>query len=125
MTVPARDDFMSRAKAILDRSARSNEPLDFQILANELVPAAPDALVGVLAQPARALGDGFVPNTRVLSTLVKFRARTPTWSIEIDRGALRDGDIEFDAARNTLTINNLPAALTADLRAEFEANGAD
>jgi len=121
----ARDDFMGRAKGILDRTARSNEQLDFQTFANELVPAAPDTLVGHLAAPARALGDGFVPNVRVLNTLVKFRARTPRWSIEIDRGALRNGEVEFDPARNTLTINNLPAELTADLRAEFDADGAD
>lgn len=125
MAAPARDDFMSRAKGILDRTARSNEPLDFQTLANELVPAAPDVLAGHLAEPARALGDGFVPNTRVLNTLVRFRARTARWSIEMDRAALRDGEVEFDPARATLTINNLPAGLIADLRAEFDANVAD
>jgi nucleoid-associated protein len=120
-----RDDFMVRAKGILDRSARSNEQLDFQTFANELVPASPQALTDHLGQPARKLGDGFVANSRVLNTLVKFRARTPRWSIEIDRGALRDGEIVFDAARNTLTITNLSAELAADLRAEFADDAAD
>lgn len=119
MDAAQRDDFMVRAKGILDRSARGNEQVDFQTFANELVPAAPQTLTDHLGEPARQLGDGFVPNNRVLSTLVKFKARTPHWSIEIDRGALRDGEIVFDPARNTLTITNLPAELAADLRAEF------
>lgn len=119
LSVTQRDDLMVRAKAILDRSARSNEPVDFEAFANELVPAAPQTLTEHLGQPARALGDGFVPNNRVLNTLVKFKARTPHWSIEMDRGALRDGEILYDPARNTLTITNLPADLSASLRDEF------
>ncbi|GEM_PF-3480601 len=84
-----RDEFMVRAKAILDRNVKDNEQLDFQAMANELVPAAPDSLTDHLGAPERGLGDGFIPNARVIGSLVKFRARTPRWSIEIDRGAIR------------------------------------
>jgi len=119
MGLAQRDQFLVRAKDILGRSARGNEQVDFQEFANELVPAGPQALTDHLGDPGRRLGDGFVPNDRVLNSLVKFKARTPRWSIEIDRGALRDGEILFDPVRDTLTITNLPVGLSADLRAEF------
>lgn len=125
MDADKRDEFMVRAKTILEKSAKDNEQLDFQTFANELVPAAPQTLTDHLAAPERGLGDGFTPNARVIGTLVKFRARTPRWSIEIDRGAIREGEILFDAEHNTLTINNLPAELSAALRAELVIDGED
>ena len=119
MVPAARDDFMVRAKGILDRTARTNEQLDFQEFANELVPTDPAVLAEYLGESDRQLGDGFVPNVRVIGTLVKFRARTPHWSIEIERSAIREGEIVFDAQNNTLTITALPDELAAELRAEF------
>lgn len=119
MDAAGRDAFLSRAKDILDRSARSNEQVEFRVLANELVPGEPELLTDYLGAADRRLGDGFVPNNRVLNTLVKFKARTPNWSIEIDRSAFRDGDIVFDPGVNSLTITRLPAELSAKLRAEF------
>jgi nucleoid-associated protein len=125
MEATARDDFLARAKTALDRVARTREPLAFQALANELVPDSPEVLAEYLADPDRKLGDGFVPNTRILGTLVKFRARTRLWSIEMDRSAIRDGEIRFDPEENTLTILTLPADLTEQLRAEFADDAAD
>jgi nucleoid-associated protein len=71
-----REDFMRRARSICERSARARAELDFTALANELVPDAPDDLLERLNDPARNLTDGFVPNAAVLTTLVRFKART-------------------------------------------------
>nr|WP_275437554.1 nucleoid-associated protein [Roseomonas mucosa] len=118
-----KDEFLSRAKAICDRTARRREEIDFQTLANELVPDDPASLVEILADPNRQLGDGFVPNVRILGTLVKYRARTPYWSIEIDRSAITEGQIFFNEEENSLVIRDLPPELAADLRAELDRDG--
>jgi nucleoid-associated protein len=120
-----RNDFMVRARTVLDRGARADEHLDFQALANELAPADPAPLAEFLGDPAKQLGDGFVPNRQVLNTLVKIRYRTPRWSIEIERGAMTDGEVSFNVEENTLTINNLPPDFVAELNAELSDHGED
>lgn len=125
MNPDARNDFVTRAKSILDREARAHEQLDFQALANELTPTDPTSLSEFLGDPARQLGDGFVPNRRVINTLVKIQYRAPRWAIEIERGAMNDGEVSFDPENNALTINNLPDELVAELNAELADYGED
>lgn len=117
-----RDDFLSRAKAICDRSARARDEIDFQTLANELMPKSPAILLDALTDPELKLNDGFVPDRRALSSLVRFKARTPLWSVEFDREALSGGKILFDATDRTLTLTDLPEELTAQLKAEIEVD---
>lgn len=125
MEVAKRDDFLARAKATLDETARRGDLVDFQTLANVLVPSEPELLAEFLGDPDRRLGDGFSPNRRVLGTLVKFRARTPLWSIEIDRAAIAEGAVVFDPENRTLTITQVPNDFAEELRGEYEVHAED
>lgn len=115
MDLAERETFLSRAKGICARSYREHEELDFQTFANELVPDDPASLVAVLADPARGLSEGFVPDARTLKLLVSYRAKTPLWSIEFDRSALTAGQIEYRAAEDVLIVRGLPDDLKAKL----------
>jgi len=114
-----REDFMRRARAICERSARTRTELDFTALANELVPDAPEDLLERLNDPERNLTDGFVPNAAVLTTLVRFKARTDDWTLEFDRNAITNERITFNGDDETLVIRNLPEQLVERLRQEF------
>lgn len=113
-----KDTFLSRAKEICLRAARAREEIGFQALANELTPKAPDVLLEVLTNSELKLNDGFVPDRRALNALVRFKARTPLWSVEFDREALSGGQILFDEDDNTLTLTGLPEELTKELKGE-------
>ena len=120
MEAAERDRFLARAKATLDETGRTGEQVDFQSLANAIVPAEPERLAEFLGDPDRGLGDGFTPNRRVLGTLVKFRARTHLWSIEIDRAAIAEGAVVFDPETRSLTITQVPDAFAEQLLGEYE-----
>ncbi len=117
-----RDEFLAKAKTICERSARDREEIEFEALANELLPKSPQSLLDVLADPERKLNDRFVPDRRALSALVKFRARTPLWSVEFEREALSGGKVRYDQTENTLTLTDLPEELSAQLRSELAAD---
>jgi nucleoid-associated protein len=115
-----KDDFLNRAKAICERVVRDRTELSFEALANELVPNSPQTLLDVLTDADRRLNDRFRPNLRVLGALVKFKAKTPHWSVEFERDALTNGSIVFDVRENSLTFRDIPPELAAQLRAETE-----
>jgi nucleoid-associated protein len=117
-----RENFMRRARSICERSARARTELNFTALANELVPEAPADLLDRLNDPERNLTDGFVPNAAVLTTLVRFKARTDDWTIEFDRNAITNEAITFNQDDETLVIHDLPEQLVARLRQEFGLN---
>jgi len=72
-----------------------------------------------LTDPERKLNDGFVPDRRALSSLVKFKGKTSQWSVEFERDALSGGKVQYNAAENTLTLLDLPDDLIAQLRHEL------
>lgn len=115
----ARDEFLGKAKAICDRASRNREEIEFEALANELVPREPQTLLSVLTDPERKLNDRFVPDRRALNSLVKFKGKTAQWSVEFERDALSGGKVRYDANENTLTLLGLPDELTAQLRNEL------
>lgn len=114
-----RDEFLGKAKTICDKASRNREEIEFEALANELAPQHPQALLSVLTDPDRALNDRFVPDRRALSSLVKFKGKTAQWSVEFERDALSGGKVRYDASENSLTLLDLPADLTAQLRNEL------
>jgi nucleoid-associated protein len=117
MEPAARSEFLSKAKTICDRAINQGKELDFKALANELQPADPQPLVEQLSNPDLALIDGFVPHRGALGALVQFKVKTDSWSLAFDRAALLAGDIVFNDD-DTLTVQNLPPELIAQLRAE-------
>lgn len=123
MDLTRREAFLKRARDICSRSARERSVLNFESLANELVPEEPEGLMAVLADPDRGLSEGFVPNLRVLGGLVTFQARTQNWSLEFDRKALVQGEIEYDPDERSLTIKDVPPELVERLQAELHEDG--
>jgi nucleoid-associated protein len=119
MTSSNKDEFLSKAKTICDRYSRGREELEFQALANELIPASPETLLNVLTEPDLLLNDRFVPDRRALGSLVKIKGKTALWALEFDREALTGGKISYDAEDNTLTIRDLPPELTTQLASEI------
>jgi nucleoid-associated protein len=119
-SVKDKQAFLERAYEICDRYIREGAPLDFEVLSNELHPEEPRTLEKALGDPDLALGDGFVPNRRALGALVRFRGRTPFWSLEFDRRALSQGKVVYDPGRKTITINDLPGDLVAELERNRE-----
>lgn len=123
MDVMQKDAFLTRAKAICDRSSKAREEISFDAFANELVPDEPDSLKVVLADPERRLNDGFVPDRRALGSLVKFKGKTSLWTLEFDREAISSEKIRYDPEGNTLTLTDLPDDLSAQLRSDYNSDG--
>jgi nucleoid-associated protein len=119
MSIADRDEFLQKAKNICDVSARKREELEFTVFTNELFPKEPELLLNVLTDDARKLNDGFVPDRRALATLVRFKAKTPLWSVEFEREALTKGKVRYNPTANTLTLNDIPADLAAELKANI------
>ena len=119
MTSADRETFLARAKDICSRSSRDRSELDFTALANELVSDDPSRLLDVLTDPDRGLNDRFVPDGRVLQTLVKYKVSTRFWSLEFARDALSRGEIQYNAEDRTLIIRDLPDELVRELRIEL------
>jgi nucleoid-associated protein len=122
MDPASKDEFLNKAKSICERSAKNHQEINFSALANELIPTNPEILLDVLTDPDRGLNDQFIPNRRALGALVKFKAKTPLWSVEFEREALTGGSILYNSMENTLTIKDLPPNLIQELRAEREAD---
>lgn len=96
----------------------SNTPMDLTALANRLWPAEPKALHDLFANEQLQLSDGFIPDKRSLRSLVRFSGKTPSWRIDFERDALRNGEIEFDSQAETLTLKKLPQQLLEELKNE-------
>lgn len=119
MSIADRDEFLQKAKNICDVSARKREELEFTAFTNELFPKEPELLLNVLTDDTRKINDGFVPDRRALATLVRFKAKTPLWSVEFEREAITQGKVRYNATANTLTLNDIPAELAAELKANI------
>lgn len=117
------NEFLGRAKAICERASRAREEIEFDALANELMPKDPRKLADHLAHTDRGLSDRFVPDRRALASLVRFRGGTKQWKVEFDRDAVSNRSVIYDAAANTLTLTGLPDDLVAQLKSEGLGGG--
>jgi nucleoid-associated protein len=117
------NEFLGRAKAICERASRAREEIEFDALANELMPKDPKKLADHLAHTDRGLSDHFVPDRRALASLVRFRGGTKQWKVEFDRDAVSNRSVIYDAAANTLTLTGLPDDLVAQLKSEGLGGG--
>ena len=60
-----------------------------------------------------------MPDQRGLKGLVKIRAKTPYWTVEIDRKAIVKGQAKYNPEDRTLIFTNLPKELEDELRTEI------
>ncbi|MGX0962544.1 nucleoid-associated protein [Bradyrhizobium japonicum] len=114
-----RDEFLAKAKAICDVSAKRREQLQLTAFSNELFPSEPDLLLSVLTDDARKINDGFIPDRRALATLVRFKAKTSFWSVEFEREAITQGKVRYNEKSNSLTLSDIPADLAEELKAQL------
>lgn len=117
------NEFLGRAKAICERASRNREEIEFDALANELMPRDPKKLADHLSHTDRGLSDRFIPDRRALASLVRFRGGTKQWKVEFDRDAVSNRSVIYDPAANTLTLTGLPEELVVQLRSEGLGNG--
>lgn len=117
-----RDGFMAKAMNICTREAKADRPIHFEILANELHPDAPEALLEVLADPDRGLSDGFVADRRALKGLIQFKAKTSNWAVEFERKSLHEGRVRFNPAENSITLLEVPDHLRKELIEEIQGD---
>lgn len=115
----SRDRFLTDARDYCLECIQKNTPLSIEIIANRLCPDQPEALQKVFAAPECELADGFIPDRRIIKSFVRFKAKTPTWSLEFDRKAIRNGELKFDKHSGTLTITSLPHPLLTELSEEI------
>lgn len=102
--------------------AELQQPMILGELANRVWPEDPEILNATFAQADPPISDGFIPRKRGLDGLVRFKAKTNKWKLEFEREAIQDHTIRFDPEEGTLTIQNLPEDILAQLREEFLAN---
>ncbi|MGY4428251.1 nucleoid-associated protein YejK [Bradyrhizobium sp. F1.13.1] len=119
MVGAVRDEFLARAKAICDVSAKKREQLQLTAFSNELFPSEPDLLLSILTDDARKINDGFIPDRKALATLVKFKAKTSFWSVEFEREAITHGKVRYNEKSNSLTLSDIPAELAEELKAQL------
>lgn len=110
-----RDQLLRQAHEYCTGCADEKQPLSLEALANRLMPDEPEALRAVLAHEDLQLSDGFVPDKKSLRSLVRFKGKTPSWTVEFDRDALQAGNITFDEANQTLVLHNLPESLLREM----------
>lgn len=119
MSPEEQEAFLHRAHQFCTDCQKHDQPLSLDTLCNAVLPAEPQALQRALAKATVQINDGFIPDGRVLRTFVRIKAKTPYWSIDIDRQALVSGQVKFDPEKKTLTLLELPENLEAELRREL------
>jgi len=117
------NEFLARAKAICERLSKAKEEVEFESLANELMPKEPRKLLDHLAHTDRGLSDRFVPDRRALASLVRFKGSTKQWKIEFDRDAVSTGAVRYDPKADTITLKGIPEELVGQLKAEGLGGG--
>ncbi|WP_455154838.1 nucleoid-associated protein [Cupriavidus campinensis] len=110
-----RDQLLRQTHEYCTQCADDKLPLSLDALANRLMPDEPEALRAVFADEGVQLSDGFVPDKRSLRSLVRFKGKTPAWTVEFDRDALQSGNIMFDDVNQTLVLHNLPDSLLQEM----------
>jgi nucleoid-associated protein len=110
--------FLSDALDYLGKANKAKEPVDFEAMANRLMPKEPGRLSKFLANTDRQLNEGYVPNASALKALVKVTAKTKMWSVEFTREAIDQSKVVFDKDKKSLTLMDVPDELINQMRAE-------
>lgn len=113
-----RDEFLWRVDAHCRQMATNGEPLDIGSFCNELWPDEPEALKSAIVESNYPISDGFVLNKRGLQGLVRFSGKGEHWELKFDREALSNGKVEFDDAKDMITLHGVPADLKGRLQRE-------
>lgn len=108
--------FLSDAMDYLGKANKAKEPVEFEAMANRLMPTAPAKLSGFLADTDRQLNEGFVPNASAIKTLVRLTGKTKMWTVDFSREAVDKSIVRFDQKANSLTLFEVPEDLVKQMR---------
>ncbi len=111
LTPEARDAMFSLAHGYLTGLSKNMEPVELEAFSNHMWPSDPQVLRDVLTEPERAISDGFVPDRRALSRLVKFEGKSQYWQLKVDRQGIRNQDVCYDEQNDRIILNNIPEQL--------------
>lgn len=110
--------FLEEAKGYLSKLNKAKEPVEFETMANRLMPNAPARLSAFLADTDRQLNEGFVPNASAIKALVRLTAKTDMWMVDFSRDAVDKSIVRFDAKTNSLTLFEVPETLVEQMRGQ-------
>ena len=76
-----------------------------------------------LVEDGIQVSDGFLPDARSLASLVRLRAKTKYWSLDLDKQAFANGGAEYHDGR--LVLLSLPLDLRQELDDEHDTGEDD
>lgn len=120
-----RDQLLDLAYQRLLTLSKNKQPVDLEAFSNEIWPSDPQALRNIMSEAIYTVSDGFVPDKRAFKFLVEFSGKATDWELSFTRQALRAGQITYDLDSDSLTVHELPADLSAELKLETQRNDTD
>lgn len=99
-----KESFLGRAFEHLRDLSKAGEPLHLDTFINAVWPQAPDALSAKLTSEELELSDGFIPDGRVIRSLVSFKGKSQYWELKFERAGINDGSVEYNEETNEITL---------------------
>lgn len=115
--------FLQKAFEYCSERTKKREALHLEALSNAVWPSNPKKLQKSFVSNDVQITDGFVPDGRITKSLMRLKAKTEYWSVDIDRHALQEGYATYNPNKGELTLKKLPADLRAEL--DRELSGGD
>lgn len=115
-----KDEILESAHDYLKNLSKQGRALSLDAFSNHLWPEDPDILKKEFANEEIKLSDGFVPDLRAIRGLVKFEGKAQYWKLTFDRKAIRNGELKYNSETGSITLNNVPEELKAELANETE-----
>ena len=123
LAAEASEEFLRAAYDFCRERKRLRQPLSLEALANAAWPENPGELQQKLVEDGIQVSDGFLPDARSLASLVRLRAKTKYWSLDLDKQAFANGGAEYHDGR--LVLLSLPLDLRQELDDEHDTGEDD
>lgn len=120
MSADERDNLLATAYHFLNDLSKNGDPVSLDALANHVYPQAPDKLKEKFADESIELSDDFVPDRRVIKSLVKFSGKSNYWQVSFDRKGIRNGSVRYDKDSDTIILSAIPDDLKRELIEEYQ-----
>lgn len=107
--------FLENAYTTLRELSKKDIPLELNTIINILWPSDPDLLREKICQEKYELSDGFVPDGRVIRSLVSFKGKSEHWELKFERAAIAEGSVRYDNEHDVLILSQIPDTLKEEL----------
>lgn len=118
LPLDAEEEFLKDAHDYCRRQNRDKRPLSLEELTNAAWPRDPAALQLALAHADANISDGFVPDARVLKSLMNYSGKNQYWKLDLHRAAFLNEAAEYLTATKQLLLKKLPEHLIEELEQE-------